>query len=41
MASPGQERARDTRKRLDSCWELDLAWNKYPHILREVSIYGV
>ena len=37
LASPASERARDTRKRLDSCWQLDLAWDKYPQLLSEVS----
>lgn len=37
MSSPGTERARDTRKRLESCWQLDLAWDKYPQFLSEVS----
>ncbi len=36
-ASPSSERARSTRKRLENCWDLDLDWNKYPTILREVS----
>ena len=36
MATPGSERARDTRKRLESCWELDISWDKYPSFLREV-----
>ena len=40
IASPGSERAKDTRKRLDSCWELDLAWEKYPCVLREASFYN-
>ena len=38
MASPGMDKARVTRKRLDSCWTKDLNWNKYPRILKEVSI---
>ena len=37
MASPYLDRAKDTRKRLDSCWDLDLAWDKYPAVLKEVS----
>ena len=41
MASPGGERVRDTRKRLGSCWELDMAWERYPSILREVSWYTI
>ena len=41
MATPVNDRARETRKRLDSCWDLDLAWDKYPAILREVSTHGV
>lgn len=36
MASPYLDRAKDTRKRLDSCWDLDLAWDKYPEVLKEV-----
>lgn len=37
MSSPGNERTRETRKRLDHCWDMDIAWNKYPGILTEVS----
>ena len=37
MASPASERVRDTRKRFDSCWQLDLAWDTYPQLLSEVS----
>lgn len=37
MASPYLDRAKDTRKRLDSCWDLDLAWDKYLAVLKEVS----
>ena len=36
MASPSHDKARETRKRLDCCWDLDLDWNKYPHCLKEV-----
>lgn len=36
MASPYLDRAKDTRKRLDSCWDLDLAWDKYPEVLNKV-----
>ena len=39
-ASPSSlEKARNTRRRLDRCWDLDLAWNKYPTFLREVRQY--
>lgn len=36
MTSPYLDRAKDTRKRLNSCWDLDLAWDKYPDVLREL-----
>ena len=39
MSTPGTERAKDTRKRLESCWKVDLAWDKYPLFLSEVSIH--
>ena len=41
MATPVNDGAREIRKRLDSCWNLDLAWDKYPAILREVSAHVV
>ena len=30
------DKARETRKRLEHCWDLDLTWSKYPKTLREV-----
>lgn len=38
LASPGLERIKDTRKRLESCWEVDLSWKKYTKVLENVSI---
>ena len=40
MASPYLDRAKDTRKRLDSCWDLDLAWDKYPEVLKRYAAYS-
>ena len=31
------ERAKDTRNRLEKCWENDVDWNLYPSYLKEVS----
>lgn len=37
MASPSLDaRSRETRRRLDKCWTLDLSWNKYPEVLQQV-----
>jgi len=38
----GFERSKQTRKRLESCWGLDLAWTmSYPKFLKEVRLLNV
>ena len=37
MSSPISEKNRETRKRLESCWDMDLSWNLYQSVLKEVS----
>lgn len=37
MSSLISEKNRETRKRLESCWDMDLSWNLYPSVLKEVS----
>ena len=37
MATPRSEKTKDTRKRLESCWNMDLSWDLYPQVLKEVS----
>lgn len=34
-ASAG-DRKKDTRQRLEKCWEVDVNWNLYPSHLKEV-----
>ena len=35
--SQKDERAKETRKRMVHCWNLDIEWEKYPASLKEVS----
>ena len=35
--SQKDERAKETRKRLVHCWNLDIEWEKYPASLKELS----
>ena len=35
MATARSEKT-DTRKRLESCWSMDLCWDLYPEVLRNV-----
>ena len=35
--SQKDERAKETRKRMVRCWNLDIEWEKYPESLKEVS----
>lgn len=35
--SQKDERAKETRKRMVRCWNLDIEWEKYPASLKEVS----
>lgn len=36
MAMSASDRGKDTRQRLEKCWEVDVNWNLYPRHLKEV-----
>ena len=40
MASPSSLKGRDTRLRLEKCWEEDIKWDLYPSVLREVKLFN-